>query len=185
MKLPTLPFFLIALTIGGVTQLAPTLSQAASFPTPVAQAARCQQLKDFREIPIQILPKPFDQGCAISTPLRANNPGTIVYVLKTGMRSPTASHGQDLSVQQIAALNRLVERGQAVRITWFRPGTIGSQQWITSIPEDTVFVAWDDLCTRFKPQRVGCVESGVFRPKALTEILVRNRERAATSVPQP
>ena len=99
------------------------------------------------------------------------------------MLPPVLSKGRDLSVPQIAALDRLVERGQAARIIWFRPGTIGSQEWISSIPGDTVFVAWDDLCTKVGTQGVGCIESGLYRPKALTEILVRNRERAATAKP--
>ena len=153
----------------------PTFSQSKLVP-----AGPCKQLTDFPESPIQLLPKPFEQGCAFFTPLRANNPGTIVYVLKAATKLPVkASSTGEVTVQQAETLNRLVERGQAVRITWFAPGTIGSQQFVQSLPEETVFVAWNDLCTKFQPRKVGCVESGAFRPGALAEILVRNKERAA------
>jgi len=150
----------------------------------VSQTQQCKQLTDFRESPIQTLPEPFSNGCAISTPLRANSPGTIVYVLKAGMRPPiTSSSSGDLTPKQTETLNRLVDTGEAIRITWFAPGTLGSGQFVQSLPEETIFVAWDDLCTKFQPRKVGCVESGAFRTHALAEILIKNKERTTTAQP--
>lgn len=176
-KLPT-----IALVAGLLTASSVTLGIAAPKSKQLSKpkTAQCQRLSDFAESPIQVLPKPFENGCAISTPLRANNPGTLIYVLKAGIRSPVTlpSQGGDLTVQQTDTLNRLVDQGAAVRITWFTPGTIGSQQFIQSLPEEAVFIAWNDLCTKFTTSKVGCVESGAYRPGALAEILIRNKERA-------
>ncbi|MBW4491276.1 MAG: hypothetical protein KME12_26270 [Trichocoleus desertorum ATA4-8-CV12] len=103
--------------------------------------------------------------------------------LKTGMRSPVVPHRENLTVQQTETLDRLVDRGEALRITWFSPATLGSHQFVESLPEETVFLAWNDLCTKFSAQKVGCVESGLFRPRALAEILIKNKERAATAQP--
>ncbi|MBW4490729.1 MAG: hypothetical protein KME12_23395 [Trichocoleus desertorum ATA4-8-CV12] len=176
-KLPAIALIVGLLTASSVAigLEAPKLKQSAS-----PQTAQCQTVTNFPESPIQTLPIPFENGCAISTPLRANNPGTIVYVLKKGMRSPVALAKQGaLTSQQTATLDRLVDRGEAVRITWFTPGTIGSQQFVQSLPPETIFIAWNDLCTKFSAQKVGCVESGLFRPAALGEILVRNKEQTA------
>lgn len=176
-KLPTIALLAGLLTASSVT-LGIAAPKSKQLSTP--KTAQCEKLSDFAESPIQILPKPFENGCAISTPLRANNPGTLIYVLKSGMRSPViASQVDDLTIQQTDTLNRLVDQGMAVRITWFTPGTIGSQQFVQALPEETVFIAWNDLCTKFTAQKVGCVESGAYRPGALTEILVRNKEQAA------
>lgn len=179
-KLPT-----IVLLAGLLTASSVAIGVAAPKKQSLApQTAQCQTLKDFPESPIQALPQPFENGCAISTPLRANSPGTIVYVLAKGMRSPvTASRGRDLTPEQTTTLDRLVERGEAVRITWFTPGTIGSRQFVQALPEEAVFIAWNDLCTKFTAPKVGCVESGLYRPSALAEILIKNKEQAATVQP--
>lgn len=170
---------LVTLSCVAVSSATPNLSQSK-----MTQARPCQQLADFRSSPIQTLPKPFEKGCAISTPLRANNPGTVVYVLKAGMKSPIAPlRSGELTQEQTETLNRLVDRGEAIRITWFTPGTLGSMQFVQSVPEETVFVAWDDLCTKFSPKKVGCVESGAFRTGALAEILIKNKERTTTAQP--
>lgn len=180
-KLPAIALVLGLLTASSMAigLEAPKLKQSS---TP--RTAQCQTLTNFPESPIQTLPIPFENGCAMTTPLRANNPGTIVYVLKKGLRSPVALSKQgDLTAQQTVTLDRLVQRGEAIRITWFTPGTIGSQQFVQSLPEETIFIAWNDLCTKFSAQKVGCVESGLFRPAALGEILVKNKEQATP--PQP
>ncbi|HEY9861107.1 MAG TPA: hypothetical protein V6D16_16515 [Candidatus Obscuribacterales bacterium] len=176
----------IALLVGLLTasSMAVGLGTPRSKPSLAPKTAQCQTLTNFSESPIQTLPPPFENGCAISTPLRANNPGTIVYVLKKGMRSPVAlSNRDDLTVQQAETLDRLVDRGEAIRITWFSPGTIGSQQFVQALPTETVFIAWNDLCTKFSAQKVGCVESGLFRPGALAEILIKNKEQVTTTQP--
>jgi hypothetical protein len=180
-KLPAIAILVGLLTASSV---AVGLGSPQAKQSPIPTTAQFQTLATFQESPIQMLPPPFENGCAISTPLRANNPGTIVYVLKAGMRSPVAlSSRDDLTVQQTATLDRLVDRGQAVRITWFNPATIASQQFVQTLPTEAVFLAWNDLCTKFSGQKVGCVESGVFRPIALAEILIKNKERAATRQP--
>ncbi|MBD1865378.1 MULTISPECIES: hypothetical protein [Trichocoleus] len=176
-KLPAIALSL-GLLIASSVAVDTGIPQPKQSPTP--KTAQCQTLTSFSESPIQTLPPPFENGCAISTPLRANNPGTIIYVLKTGMRSPVVQPSRDdLTVQQTETLDRLVDRGEAVRITWFSPATLGSQQFVEALPPETVFLAWNDLCTKFSAQKVGCVESGLFRPSALAEILIKNKERAA------
>ncbi|MBE9126392.1 MULTISPECIES: hypothetical protein [unclassified Coleofasciculus] len=163
---------------GAIGLATPHLSQ------PKMSEPECKQLTDIRESPIQMLPEPFENGCVISTPLRANSPGTIVYVLKAEMKLPiTSSNRGELRVQEIETLNGLVDTGDAIRITWFTPGTIGSGQFVQSLPEETIFVAWDDLCTKFQSETVGCVESGAFRVRDLVEILIKNKERTATVQP--
>lgn len=167
----------------GVAGLLTLVAAGSAIPSPsrfkVSQVSSCKQLRDFRESPVQTLPASFQQGCAVSTPLRANNPGRIVYVLKAGLAAPfSLPKSGELTLPQTQTLDRLVDRGDALRVTWFRPATIGSQQFIKALPEETIFVAWDDLCTKFpSSQTVGCVESGALRTRQLAEILVRNREQ--------
>lgn len=106
MKIPTIAVLTGCLTLSAVMVGLPTPSRSLSLGNRIqmAQAAPCKQLVDFPQSPIQILPQPFETGCALSTPLRANNPGTIVYVLQAGLRSPVtaSSTGEltELTVQQ-------------------------------------------------------------------------------------
>jgi hypothetical protein len=179
-KLPAIALVVSLLTASSMAiGLEPPKLKQSSTPRP----AQCQTLTNFPESPIQTLPAPFENGCAIATPLRANNPGTVVYVLKKGLRSPVTSNQAELTPQETTTLDRLVDRGVAVRITWFSPSTIGSQQFIQALPSETLFIAWNDLCTKFSAQRVGCVESGLYRLAALGEILVKNKEQAAPAQP--
>ncbi len=95
------------------------------------------------------LPAPFQNGCVL---LSDHNSLDIAYVFRQGVSSDryaTKPRFQrqavpSFSFDQEAALDRLANQGQALKVTWLTP-TNGSLPYLRSIPRDRAFLRKDGM----------------------------------------
>ncbi|MDJ1174665.1 hypothetical protein [Roseofilum capinflatum] len=132
-----------------------------------SQGGRGGQWKAFGSLPPE-----FENGCVL---LQNNNSVDIAYVLKSGINpAPYQQRSRlnpsqtipDFSYEQEENLQRLVNQGNALKVTWLTP-TNGSLPYLRSIPKNRAFLR-DDGMTCFSTI---CMESGALSHQELSEIL--------------
>jgi hypothetical protein len=141
-------------------------------PLSIAQAQTCRPLSAFQNSPIQTLPAPFENGCALYFYYGGNNSAASIYVFRTDANlaeiRPVGRSEQELGA--------LVEQGQALRILWFYTATLGNQRLYGSIPRDRAFLDRGNICM-WMGRTVVCLEATTLRPREIEEILRTNKQQ--------
>lgn len=155
------------------------LSQTTFDQRTVAASADCQQWQAWKHRPVRnALPTQFDQGCVLSFNHGGNNQAVEAYVLKKGVRPTVPSQAGPMNAQQINSLNALVEQGQAIKMYWYSPNTIGAQTQVNAIPKDLAFVDEGGMICKRLDRRVLCLASRALTNQEIVKFL-----RATSSTP--
>lgn len=142
------------------------------LPLSIAQAQTCRPLGAFDNSPIQTLPAPFENGCALYFYYGGNNSAARVYVFRTDANL-TELRPVGRSEQELDAL---VEQGQALKISWFYTNTLGGQRLYGSIPRDRAFLDQGTICM-WMGRTVVCLEAATLRPRQIETILRTNKQQ--------
>ncbi|MEE3715766.1 hypothetical protein V2H45_03280 [Tumidithrix elongata RA019] len=156
---------------------------------PEASSEQCTRWEQFK-LPVgrgyptpafHSLPNGFKRGCVLSQEsLFTNNPLQVAYVLKDGAKpDATISDGKIVKVRGVPNfkresanyLDRLTEQGQALKITWLTPTTLGADSQVRSLPLDRS-VTMEDGRVCF---RTVCMRSGAVSDRDLMQILDSGR----------
>lgn len=159
----SIPVMMPAIANPASTQCTTWAAYSSKLP---AEGGRGNQWKAFGSLPAK-----FQHGCVL---LQDANSVDTAYVFKRGMsidryaKAPSFSGDSvpSFSFDQEAALDRLVKKGNALKVTWLTPTNV-SLPYLRSIPRDRAFLRKDGM-TCFNTV---CMMSGAVPHRELTKIL--------------
>lgn len=138
----------------------------------VAASVNCQHWQAWKDRPVaRSLPATFDQGCVLYFNHGGNNQAVEAYVLKNGVAPSVPSQDGEIQAQQMTGLNGLVDQGQALKLYWYSPNTIGAQSQVNAIPKDLAFVDEGGMICQRIDRRVLCMASKALSNQEIVKFL--------------